>query len=241
MPNLLTDAAAMDELDRHLDDFENDIPYFYVDSEGLITIAIGEMVDQRYVPLAARRVVAHDFAVTWHTSFTNGAGAHATPPQVLADWDAVAGHYPGPGAGAALYPDLLTCATLCHLRIRDPAARRRISRSKVTTFFNELTKKKPFMMRHNTKIQMAFIDTRYNPGTPMYSGGPHASDIRDMWNMLDPDHRSWDPEQAKETFRTTWEYIADHLHNVHQRPHYKRRVAWRVTKFEEGLAAMPKD
>lgn len=221
---LLGEPAALAELIAHLVTFEGDVPHFYYDSQGLITIAIGELVDTRAPGLPMRRAVAQQFANSWHARFVKAAGGIATAAQVLADWDAVAALPIGARSRAS-------CQAACACRLPAFGDRRAIALSKITGFYNALVgPPRQFMGAYHPKIHMAFVDTRYNPGIPMYG---HAGDVGHMWHALDPTHASFDPLHARELFARIWRGVKPNAQR------YQNRVSWRLDRFDEGLRANP--
>jgi len=219
--SLLDDPAALQELFDHLKLFEGDVPHFYFDSENLITIAIGELVDRRNVVLALRRAVAVTFAHAWHAHFLYAGASIATAAHVLADWDQVAALPLGSRSRAM-------CQSKCQCRLPTFAARKAIALRKVTTFYNALVATpRAFMAGYHAKIQMALVDTRYNPGIPMYES---SGDIGRMWNALNPSHALYDPLHARDIFARIWRGVK----SGSQR--YQNRVSWRLARFDEGLA-----
>src|SRR5689334_3779531 len=90
--DLRTDAAGMSELLAHLLEREGAIDYFYCDHRGLVTIAIGYLVDRDGGPSGAGTQLARTLASRADVKFVNASGAVADVDAVEADWQRVKQH-----------------------------------------------------------------------------------------------------------------------------------------------------
>lgn len=219
---LLDDPAALSQLFDHLRR-EGDVDHFYYDDRGFITIAIGVMVDVRHGTLAARRAVADDFAMRWHARFARRGGGGASQAAVLGDWDRVAALPIGSRSRA-------DCRTKCQYYIPNPADRRAMAMQKVTNFYTILVTRRPYMAHYHSGIQLAFVDTLYNPGIDTFE---MSGDRSRMWHALNPAHAQYDPLHARHLFERIWRAVEP------ARQRYQNRVTWRLERFEEGLRHNP--
>ena len=85
MADLRTNAAGMAELLEHLREREGAVEHFYCDHRGLVTIAVGYLVDRDGSADAAGRQLAQTLAQRGDVAFKTAAGAPATPAEVEAD------------------------------------------------------------------------------------------------------------------------------------------------------------
>jgi hypothetical protein len=196
MTDLRTDQRRMAELVSHLVAMEGVFPYLYCDHVGLVTIAIGFLVDQRGASDAVGENIARQLATRPDVTFTrNGAAVGAA--DVGADWRRVkARGRTHPNSRARDY------RTVAQLRISD-ATVRNLTNSKILTFANALYQKRPFILRHDPRVAMALVDARYNPaGVPLYTA--KNPNIPKMWNALNPQHRDFNPAQGLSLFESTW-------------------------------------
>lgn len=92
MADLRQQPVLMRELLVHLVKREGVVPYFYCDSEQLVTIAIGYLVDQRNGMDATGKRLARDLAAQPGVRFLKENGARASQSEVEADWERVKKH-----------------------------------------------------------------------------------------------------------------------------------------------------
>lgn len=193
MSDLRTSPAHMRELLVHLRERESSIPYFYCDHRGLVTIAIGFLVDRDGGTDADGKRLARQLAERADVHFTSG-GVPATVAAVESDWQTVKDY--GRTHRRAVGGDYRRVA---RLRI-DAASIDNITEPLVQNFCTDLYAKRPFMINYSPKVAMAFVDVRYNPaGVRLYT---HACD--DLWATLDPRNSSFDLERALVLFERMW-------------------------------------
>src|SRR6185369_12181975 len=98
----MTNPDRMAELYDHLVRMESAIPYLYCDNVGLVTVAIGFLVDQRGAADSVGEGQARTLANRNDVTFTlNGAAVGAN--DVVNDWKRVKTYgraHPGVGAGS---------------------------------------------------------------------------------------------------------------------------------------------
>lgn len=219
---LLDNPVAMGQLFDHLREFEGNVGHFYYDSKNLITIAIGELVDQKDAVLAVRRARVEDFAPRWHARFVRRGGGGVSAADVLADWDRIAALTVGHRSRA-------DCEAKSQCSIPNPTDREAIARRKVRLFYNALVRHpREHMADYHPGIQMAFVDTLYNPGLSLFG---MSGDRGSMWHALDPHDALYNPQHARELFARIWRAVEP------DKERYQRRVTWRLARFDEGLRA----
>jgi hypothetical protein len=215
MTDLRTDATGMAELLDHLLEREGAIEHFYCDHRGLVTIAIGYLVDSNGASDAAGKQIAHQLGSRGDVKFVTAAGAPASIAEIEADWQRVKDHgRQNPGLGARRY------GAVAHLRI-DRATIDTITATKIRGFLDDLYTKRPFILDHDVHVAMALIDTRYNPaGVALY--GHDEPQVPKMWNALDKSHAEYNPDQAVQLFDKIW---AGRANERYQQRH-QHRVGW---------------
>lgn len=227
MADLRTDNAGMAELLDHLLEREGAIDHFYCDHRGLVTIAVGYLVDRDGAPDAAGRQLALNLASRGDVKFSTAAGAAANVAAVEADWQRIKEHgRQNPGLGARGY------AAVAQLRI-DHTTVGSITGAKVRTFLDDLYQKRPFILNHDVHVAMALIDARYNPaGVALYADDPR---LQQMWSALDTGHAQFDPNRAVQLFEQIW---ANHGNERYGQRH-QRRVAWLRAGLQPAPPAPP--
>jgi len=223
MAELMTNPDRMAELYDHLVRMESAIPYLYCDNVGLVTVAIGFLVDQRGAADSVGEGQARTLANRNDVTFTlNGAAVGAN--DVVNDWKRVKAYgraHPGVGAGSY--------RTVAQLRISNQTMRN-LTYGRVTDFANTLYSRRPFIREHDPYVAMALLDARYNPaGVALYTA--QNPDIPRMWNALNPYHRDFDPNRAVELFESIWANKTNVAARYIQR-HFLR-VQWMRQGFEE--------
>lgn len=223
MTDLRTDSVGMTELLAHLRKREGAINHFYCDHRGLVTIAVGFLVDKNGGAEAVGRRLAHALAEREDVTFATKNGDPVSPEEVVADWKRVKDHgRANPNLGARRY------GSVAHLRI-DDASVDAITGTIVRRFLDQLYERRPFLLQHDVHVAMALLDARYNPaGIRVFDReGPVAS----LWHKLDPQDSAYDAAGAPELFREIWAGRAS------QR--YQERHAERVEWLREGLTDPP--
>jgi hypothetical protein len=213
----------MTELLSHLLEREGAIEHFYCDHRGLVTIAIGYLVDRDGGPSGAGSQLARTLASRADVKFVNAAGAVADVDAVLADWQRVKEH----GRQKAGLP-ARGYASIAHLRI-DRATIDSITGAKVRSFLDDLYQKRPFILNLPVQVAMALIDCRYNPaGVALYSDDPR---LRQLWAALDDSHAQFNPDRAVQLFQQIWAGRGGDRYGLR----HQHRVAW----LREGLRPTP--
>lgn len=222
MTDLRTNAAGMAELLSHLREREGAVGHLYCDHRGLVTIAVGYLVDRDGQPDGAGRERARKLAQREDVVFST-AGAPATVADVEADWQRVKDHgRANPGLGARRY------GAVARLRI-DDASVDAITGTVVTRFLDDLYGKRPFIVNADVHVAMALLDARYNPaGIAIYGDDPK---VQKLWNTLDPDHAEFAPDEAPQLFEQIWAGRGNER--------YQERHRQRVTWMRTGLAPTP--
>ena len=204
----------MSELLTHLLEREGAIEHFYCDHRGLVTIAIGILVDRDEAEDTAGKQLARDLGNRPGVKFVTKAGVTASIADIEADWQRVKSHgRANPGIGARRY------GAVAQLRI-DRATIDAITGTKVRTFLDDLYTKRPFVLNHDVRVAMALIDTRYNPaGVALYGDTPQ---LQQMWSSLDASKTEFDPARAVQLFEQIWQNRGNERYGLR----HKHRVAW---------------
>jgi hypothetical protein len=223
MADLRTDTAGMSELLGHLVEREGSVDHFYCDHRGLVTIAIGILIDKDGAPDTVGKQLAQTLASRSDVKFVTATGAAASPADVQADWQRVKDHgRQNPGIGARRY------GAVARLRV-DRASVDAITGTKLRTFLDDLYAKRPFILSHDVHVAMALIDTRYNPaGVALYGSDPR---LQQMWNALDASQAQYNPGRAVQLFEQIW---AGRGNDRYQQRH-RDRVEW----MRAGLRSAP--
>jgi hypothetical protein len=183
----------MSELLAHLRERENAVPHFYCDDKGLVTLAIGFLVDQDHTSSTAPGLkIATELARRADVRFVARDGSPATVTDVQQDWLTIKNLW------LATRPKKLAeYSSAARLRI-DAASIDRITQPLVLKFLGTLYARKPFVKSYHPKLSMALVDVRYNAaGVALYK-------LDALFNLLDPTHRDYDPAQAVVIFENTW-------------------------------------
>lgn len=183
----------MHELLRHLRERESAVPHLYCDDRGLVTIAVGFLVDKEGAPDAVGRSLAGQLARRPGVRFTRD-GSRVSAADLEEDWQAVKDH-----ARRHRQVPATSYARVARLRI-DATSIENLTQPLVTSFLNDLYRRKPFMMHYDPKVAMAFVDVRYNPAKVKL----YQQDA--LWCSLDPAHRDFNPERAVVLFERTWAF-----------------------------------
>lgn len=164
MGDLRANAVRMRELLDHLLERESAFPHFYCDDKGLVTIAIGYLVDQVNANDDAGKRLARQLASRATVGFTDARGMGASLDEVERDWMRVKQYgRTNPRSRARDY------ARVSQLRI-SRTAMFAITESVVTKFIDQLYIKRPFVMNYDPRVAMAFVDIRYNAaGVALYA------------------------------------------------------------------------
>jgi hypothetical protein len=220
MTDLRTDAAGMAELLSHLREREGAVNHFYCDHRGLVTIAVGFLVDRSDGADTVGKQLARTLCARDDVGFASATGAAATTAEVEADWQRVKDHGRAhPGIGARHY------GPVARLRI-DTASVDAITRTIVTRFLDDLYQKRPFVLEHDVHVAIALLDARYNPaGVRIYGDDPR---VTALWHALDPQHADFDTDRAPALFAQIW----DGRGNDRYQGRHAQRVAW----MRAGLA-----
>lgn len=216
MTDLRTCAASMAEMIEHLIKFEGAIDHFYCDHRGLVTIAVGALVDRAGASDQTRLSVAREFASRTYVEFHSGAGNQpASTDDVLADWLRVR--------------EFGKCHHNHRARSYSSVAKLRLAQSsveavtaeKVDTYAATLYTRRSFLAALDPHVTMALVDCRYNPAGVRLFG----SEMNALWACLGTKHH--DPELAIELFTSMWDGRGG---EAYQRRH-QQRIAW----MREGL------
>lgn len=205
----------MRQLLAHLREREAAVDHFYCDHKGLVTIAIGFLVDRDGSPDAAGREIARGLTQQSGVRFVRKDGRAASVAEVEADWQRVKDLY-----RKNRQARLGDYARAAALRI-DHAAIDSITRPLVLQYLKALYTKNPFMLSYDPKVAMAMVDVRYN------AAGVRLWKQHDLWNALNPRHPAYDPGRAVLLFERTW------AHRGVSRYGYRHWV--RVQWLREGL------
>lgn len=222
MADLRTHSAGMHELLGHLREREGAIEHFYCDHRGLVTIAIGYLVDRGDVQGDHHgRQLAKELSERSDVIFRRPDHTVASESEVEADWQRVKAHgREHAGIGARQY------GAVARLRI-DLAGIDAITSTVVRRFLDDLYDRKPFLLSHDVHVAMALIDARYNPaGVKLYGDDP---EMQALWHALDPARGPLDNARAAELFAHPWKDRG----NDRYRMRHAQRVAW----LHAGLAA----
>lgn len=186
----------MQELLAHLLEREGAIEHFYCDHRGLVTIAIGFLVDADGAPEATLAQVVRKFASRPDIKFSARSGAVASAEEIEADWRRVKElGRKNPTLGARQY------AQVAELAI-DRATIDAITSTKIGTFLDDLYERRPFVLGLDARVAMALVDVRYNPaGVPLYGNDPQ---VQQMWGSLNAADPQFNPSRAVELFEQIW-------------------------------------
>jgi len=229
MGDLRNNHQRLQELLSHIERREGVFRHFYCDSNGLVTIGVGHLVDQRGAPPPARQGVARALANQAGVVFqSRDTGAVASTPQVVEDWTRIHTHgQTHPGLRAADY------APVAILRISNAVARL-LLQEKVAGFVAQMYLNRPFAQDLDERIQMALIDVRFNPaGVSLYQNAPGAHfnpQVPRMWNALNRRHADYSLGRALALFEHIWIGRAT--------PRYQERHRQRIDMFREGVLEM---
>lgn len=217
MADLRTSPYFSDYL-TFLTETEGSVPYFYCDSEHLVTIGVGYLVDQVGAPDTVGQQLARDLAARSDIRLNKANGTRATQQEAANDWLAVKNFGRTQIRLASEY------AAIATLRM-DSASIRVLTDAKVRSYLNDLYTKRTYVIEHDARVAMALLDTRYNPaGVAIY-----GTDTRvvQMWAALDPTKASYDAARACSLFESIWATRGN--------DRYKRRHARRVEWMYQGL------
>ena len=218
--DLINDGPAMAVFFPHLKQREGIITHFYCDNKDLVTIGIGSLVDMDGT-LSQRdafgRSQCRELLNTWRVQFLESDGSIASEESVFSDWKRVRDGKVGARASA----------NIARLRISKSSAEA-LARKQIAYFANGMCRKYPYARQLHTWIQMALIDTRWNPAKRNPWGT--TSLVNKMWKLLDPDKPTFDPIGAHALFVEGWKGRGT--------PAYQVRVAWRNERFLEGAMRM---
>jgi hypothetical protein len=222
MADLRTNPHRMRELLDHLRQVEGEVPHFYCDARGLVTIGVGHLVDQAGASDVVGRQIARQLAQRPGIRFIRTTGGIANVAEVETDWQRVKDYGRAhAGAPARAY------ATIAQLRL-DQASIRTLLEDTVRPFLATLYQRRPFLIGFDERVAMAFVDVRYNPaGIPLY--GPHL-EIQHLWEALDPRSSLFDLTRAVTLFERIWAYRGV--------PRYGQRHWQRVQWIRAGLQSM---
>lgn len=220
-PPLWNRTAEWNELKAWILGREANRSNFYLDRRGLVTIGIGHLVDDGSPrrTTASRHRAGRAFATSRHALFQTRSGSAVSVAQVYADWLAV----------------LNRSRTAGLLRLRRGAGAQLLN-EKLRRFCETMYREHPFARCLPASIQMAILDTRFNPGPANPFRGAR---VRPLWNALDRSRSilnlrstvdDYDPQRALALFRSIWDLPSN--------PVYQNRHQWRVRQFETGVAQM---
>jgi hypothetical protein len=221
MGDLRINQSWMQKLLEHLVDREGAVRHFYCDKKGLVTIAVGYLVDTRSSIDNAGRKLAGQLASRDEIRFTKNDKPVASVPEVEEDWQRVKDYgRKNAGATAKKY------ANIALLRLEKSSVAV-LLKSKVKDFLNDLYRYKSFLLSFDERVAMAFIDVRYNPaGIALFGKDPR---VREMWNALNPQGEVLDIARAVVLFEQLWAF----RDSVRYSQRHWRRVQW----LREGLEA----
>lgn len=214
MGDLRREAARLSELVTFLRSRESVIPNFYCDQNGYVTIGIGTLV--------AREDDARRIARDPNVRFTlhSAPHRHATVDEVAADWRRV---HDRPGLPEGAYGDV------AQLRL-DPASVNYLMMQEISHSADELYRTYPFLLRFDSRVAMAFVDTRYNPaGVNPY----HSPQTRPLWAALDPNSAQRNFTAAVALFESIWANRGGPLLRARYATRHRQRVEW----LRHGLEA----
>lgn len=228
MADLRANGVRMRELLDHLLEREKAIEYFYCDHRGLVTIAIGFLVDQDSAPDATGKRLARQLAGRPEVTFADANGVVASADEVERDWERVKQH--GRSHSRASARDYRAVALL---RI-GPAAIMRITETVATKFLEQLYVKRPFVVNYDPRVAIALVDVRYNPANvALYDNhGP----VQQMWDALNPHGRNFDLDRAMTLFEQIWANRGVDRYGVR---HYMRAKWMRAGLLASGGKAAP--
>jgi hypothetical protein len=214
MGDLRKNQARLAELASFMLKREGYIPYFYDDNEGYVTIGIGTLVKTEE---DARRI-GRDPNVRF--TFHNAPKSRATAEQVVADWRRV---HAKPGWPEHAY------SKVAELRIDEPSVNY-LMMQEISRSADALYRYHPFLIDFDSRIAMAFVDTRYNPA----GINPYISaETKPLWEALDPKSKSFNTEKAFALFELIWA-----ARGGKNKARYHTRHLQRTQWFRDGLKAM---
>lgn len=222
MADLRLQPSCMSTFLKHLKEREGVIEHFYCDSQGLVTIAIGYLVDRRGGSRQRGLARARSLAERADVVFTRKEDeAPATVEDVQADWRRTKDF------GARIRP-ARAYREVTKLRIDEPSIDA-ITTTLVQGYADQLYGRRPFILGYDTRVAMALVDARYNPaGVVLY-----GSKMQPFWEALDPNHRSWNLDRALQLFDQTWAGARV----MERQPAYFERHQQRLAWLREGLMA----
>lgn len=224
MSDVRTNPAAIAEYYAHLVEFESVILHFYCDSNHLVTVGIGHLVDRDGAADSVGEGLARALAQRGDVTFTlRGVGVGVD--DVVADWKRVKEH-------GRTHPEVPggRYAAVAHLRATEQSVRNLLN-DKIAEFANQLYRNRPFMLEYDPHVAIALIDARYNPATiRLYEAT--TPEIPRMWDALNPRHKDFSPTKAVSLFESIWA----HKRSVPMR--YINRHYRRTQFMRQGLRAM---
>lgn len=200
---------------------------FYRDSRGFVTIGFGDLADRPHGTAVQRQAAGHAFANSRFGLFRTATGVAVTAAQVYADWFDVYNHTRTTG-----------------LLVLPAAAIEQMLQEKTRRFAERMYASRPHSRCLPGRIQMALIDTAFNPGrhNNLFIPRPPSHIISRMWAALDrsqslgnPQRTTpediYNPQHALDLFDQRWSVITNP-------PSYPNRHAWRLDRFQEGVNIM---
>jgi hypothetical protein len=212
----------MRELLSHLLTSEGAVPYFYCDDRSLVTISIGQLVDQQGASDATGKRLAVALAQRAGIRFSKVDGTPASIADIENDWLRIKQlgrrHSPQP---ARFYQ------ASAQVRMSS-ASMRALTEVVVRGFADQLYRNRPELLHYDARVAMAFVDVRYNPaGVALYKS---TDGMQELWAALNPYAPSFDLTQAVLLFERIWAGRGPSRYGVR---HYER-VKW----LRAGLLAM---
>ena len=169
--------SYLDDSVTNLKDFEGSIPWMYLDTKGLVTVGVGQMLP--------------DAASAQSLTFVDSSGQPATPDTIRADFERVSGLAPAHSPGFYRVPASL---------VLPPDAVDTLLMNRVTNFDSQLSGRFPAYAGFPDPAKLGLLDMIYNLGAAKLFGTFHhfmsCVDNQDWLGAADNCHRMG-PSQAR--------------------------------------------
>ena len=184
----------IDDSVANLKNFEGSVPWMYLDTKGLVTVGVGQML--------------RDSASAQSLAFVDSSGQPATPDAILADFGRVSGLDPAHSPGFYRVPASLALP---------PDAIDTLLMNRVTDFDSQLSGRFPAYPSFPDPAKLGLLDMIYNLGGAKLFGTFHhfmsCVDNQDWQGAADNCHRMG-PSQArndwtKRRFQAAATFVSD--------------------------------
>ena len=154
--------SYIDDSLTNLKNFEGSVPWMYLDTRGLVTVGVGQMLP--------------DAASAQSLAFVDSSGQPATPDAILADFKRVSGLAPAHSPGFYRVPTSL---------VLPPDAIDTLLMNRVTDFDSQLSARFPAYASFPDPAKLGLLDMIYNLGAAKLFGSfPHFMSCVDNQDWL---------------------------------------------------------